>query len=146
MAFWKRETEPAEWLARVALFEGFTPEELSRVARLSEERTAAAGDQLMDQGDPGLECFVVVDGTVGVSVRGENVAAIGPGGVVGEMALIDHRPRSATVVAETDVKLLRFDTRQFRQLLEDLPKAGARVRSVLQERLERESAVRPPRG
>ena len=55
--------------------------------------------------------------------------------MVGEMALIDHRPRTASVVATSDMRLLRFNSRQFRQLLTEMPKAEERVMMTLTERL-----------
>ena len=57
------------------------------------------------------------------------------GDMVGEMALIDHRPRTASVVATSDMRLLRFNSRQFRQLLTEMPKAEERVMMTLTERL-----------
>jgi CRP-like cAMP-binding protein len=60
--------------------------------------------------------------------------------MVGEMALVDHRPRTASVFAETDMRLLRFDARHFRQLLDEMPKASERVMRMLHERLQRPSS------
>ena len=139
MAFWKRPTEGADWLSGVAFFEGFTPHELGRVQELSTEVEVAAGTLLIDQGDTGLDCFVVVDGTAAVYIAGEYVTAVGPGGMVGEMALVDHRPRSAAVVAETPMKVLRFDARRFRTLLAEMPKAEERVMALLSARLRANS-------
>ena len=129
----------AERLADVAFFEGFTTEELAKVAELADEVEAEAGAELMDQGRPGLECYVIVDGTANVSFSGEHIATLEAGSMVGEMALIDHRPRSATVVAETPMKLLAFDTRAFRTLLDSLPKASQRVMSLLNARAQENS-------
>ena len=56
--------------------------------------------------------------------------------MVGEMALVDHRPRRASVIADTDMRLLRFDARHFRQLLDEMPKASERVMRLLTERLK----------
>jgi CRP-like cAMP-binding protein len=56
--------------------------------------------------------------------------------MVGEMALVDHRPRSATVVAETPMRLLGFDTKAFRSLLDEMPKASQRVMSLLNARAQ----------
>jgi CRP-like cAMP-binding protein len=56
--------------------------------------------------------------------------------MVGEMALIDHRPRTATVVADGDMKLLRFKTRAFRTLLDEMPKASERVMTMLRARMQ----------
>ncbi len=123
-------------LADVAFFEGFSHDELMRVAELADEVEAEAGAELMEQGRPGQECYVIQDGTANVSVAGEHIATLGPGSMVGEMALIDHKPRSATVVAETPMRLLAFDTRAFRHLLDDLPKASQRVMSLLNARAQ----------
>ena len=126
----------AAQLGEVAFFEGFTPEELTRVAELADEVEAEPGAQLMEQGRPGQECFVIVEGTAGVLFGGEHAVSLEAGSMVGEMALVDHRPRSATVVAETPMKLLAFDTKAFRALLDDLPKASQRVMSLLNARAQ----------
>jgi len=125
------------WLERVALFEGFSHEELQRVADLGEEVDLDAGSVIVDQGDPGLDCYVVVEGTASVYVAGEYVAAIRPGSMIGEMALVDHRPRSATVVADTPMKVLRLRSQAFRTLLDEMPKASERVMATLTARLRR---------
>lgn len=139
MAFGRKPAEDVKWLSGVQFFEGFSDEDLHRVADLSEQVEAPAGTVLVDQGDPGTDCFVIVDGTASVYVRGEHVASSGPGSMVGEMALIDHRPRSATVVADTDLKLLRFRTKAFRTLLDEMPKASERVMTTLHARLQRDA-------
>lgn len=137
MPFWKKDTESTDWLAGVAFFEGFDAEDLARVASLGDEVEAREGAVLVDQGDAGTDCFVIVEGRARVYMSGEYVTTSGPGTMVGEMALVDHRPRNATVVAETDMKLLRFHAAQFRQLLEEMPKASERVMTLLHDRLSR---------
>jgi CRP-like cAMP-binding protein len=126
----------AAQLGEVAFFEGFSAEELGRVAELADEVEAEPGAQLMEQGRPGQECFVILDGSAGVWFGDEHVVTLEAGSMVGEMALVDHRPRSATVVAETPMKLLAFDTRAFRALLDELPKASQRVMSLLNTRAQ----------
>ncbi len=139
MPFWKKPHESADWLANVAFFEGFSAEERQRVVSLSSEKELPAGQKLIDQGDPGLECFVIVDGNANVYIGSEPVASLGPGSMVGEMALVEHRPRNASVLAETDMKLLRFDSRRFRTLLSEMPKAEERVMDLLTARLRANS-------
>lgn len=126
----------AAHLGGVAFFEGFTPDELARVAELADEVEAEAGAELMDQGRPGQECYVILEGSAGVYFGGEHAVTLEAGSMVGEMALVDHRPRSATVIAETPMRLLAFDTRAFRALLDELPKASQRVMSVLNARAQ----------
>lgn len=131
------ETDPAlaAQLAKVAFFEGFTDDELARVLQLAEEVAAERGAVLIDQGRVGQECYVILEGEAGVHVADEHVATNGPGSMIGEMALIEHRPRNATVIAETDMRLLAFDTRAFKTLLEEMPKAHDRVMEILAARL-----------
>ena len=122
-------------MANVAFFEGFGHEHLKRVAELSSEVEVPAGAVIIDQGQAGTDCFVIVEGAASVFVRGEFVTAVTAGTMIGEMALVDHRPRNASVIADTDCKLLRFQAKQFRQLLEEMPKASERVMTLLHDRL-----------
>lgn len=132
----KKATEAAERLAKVAFFEDFTPEELERVAELVDDVEAEPGAELTDQGRPGQECYVIESGQANVYFGGEHIATLGPGSMVGEMALLEHRPRIATVVAETPMRLLGLDARSFRALLDEMPKASQRVMSLLNARLQ----------
>jgi CRP/FNR family cyclic AMP-dependent transcriptional regulator len=126
-------------LRRAAFFDGFSDEELARVAALAEPAVAEPGALVIDQGRVGLECYVILRGQAGIYVGGEHVATLGPGSMVGEMALIEHRPRNASVVAETALRLLSFDPPAFKRLLEEMPKAHDRVIALLLARM------RPPR-
>lgn len=122
-------------LADVAFFEGFSREQLHRVAQLAEEVEAEEGAELIGQGRPGREAYVIVEGRAAVTIGGVRKNEVGPGDIVGEMALIDHRPRTADVVALTPMKLLAFDAEQFRRLLDEMPQANLRVMEKLVERL-----------
>jgi CRP-like cAMP-binding protein len=122
-------------LRKVAFFEGFNDNELHRVAELAEEVDAEAGAELTDQGRPGQTAYVIVEGTAAVEVGGDVINTVGPGELVGEMSLIDHRPRTATVRATTPMRLLAFDATRFRRLLDEMPKAQVRVMELLVERL-----------
>ena len=110
-------------------------------SRCAGTRTRARGERhVAREEDPGTHCYVVLEDTASVYVRGEHVASVSPGSMIGEMALVDHRPRTATVVADTDLKLLRFDSRHFRQLLDEMPKASERVMTLLRARLSPDRA------
>ncbi|MFA9565626.1 MAG: Crp/Fnr family transcriptional regulator [Acidimicrobiales bacterium] len=124
-----------EWLAQVAFFDGFTKDELARVIELAEEVDAEADAVLCEQGRVGQDCYVIVEGDASVLVRGEYVVTLHPGSMVGEMSLVDHRPRSATVVADEPMKLLRFDTKHFQTLLAEMPEANNRVMAMLHARI-----------
>ena len=133
--FGRKAKADAEWLAGVSFFDGFTDDELSRVAALAEEVDAAKGAHLTEQGRTGDVCYVIVDGNAGVYASGEHIASLSEGSTVGEMALIDHAPRNATVIAENDMVLAAFNAKAFRQLLDEMPKARDRVMAILQSRV-----------
>lgn len=135
MSLRRKPSERADLLSKVQFFDGFSAEDLQRVVELSDEVVLSAGSVLVDQGDPGTHCYVILEGIASVYVRGEHVASLGAGSMVGEMALVDHRPRTATVVGDTDLDLLRFDSVAFAKLLEEMPKASERVMTLLRTRM-----------
>ena len=91
--------------------------EVKELAAVADRATATAGRTLVTQGGRGLECFVVAAGELEVVRDGVAVARIGPGSVVGELALLDDAVRNADVVALTDVEVAAFDIRSFRRAL-----------------------------
>lgn len=123
-----------EDLRHIALFARMSNADLEEVAKLGEPVEAEAGAYLMEQGDVGTECFLVLDGEAGVISGEDHVATIGPGSIVGEMALIGHRPRNASVVAQTPMRLLCFDIAAFNRLLDDMPQAKQYVYEQLEAR------------
>jgi CRP/FNR family cyclic AMP-dependent transcriptional regulator len=127
-----------ERLSQVQLFSACSKRDLSRIARLAEEIEVPPGQVLMRQGELGLEAFVIADGRARVTIRGKRSARLGPGECFGEMALLHRAPRSATVTAETDMRLLVLGSRQFSALIEQIPLVGRRVMAG--------SRRTPPRG
>jgi CRP-like cAMP-binding protein len=124
-----------DWLASVDFFDGFAKPEVEAVAALGERVDVEAGTELIDQGRVGDVCYVIVDGRAAVHIRGEFVTTVGAGTMIGEMALVEHRPRNATVTAETDMTLVSFGTNEFRKLLGKSPTAYDRVTTMLNDRL-----------
>ncbi|MGH9186198.1 MAG: cyclic nucleotide-binding domain-containing protein [Acidimicrobiales bacterium] len=108
-------------LATVPLFRACSKKELQRIARASDEINVEAGRLLTEQGTAGRECFVIVEGTATVRRNGRKVATLGPGDYVGELALLDHGPRTATVVADTPMKVLVLGPREFTGVLDEVP-------------------------
>jgi CRP-like cAMP-binding protein len=86
---------------------------LERVARNLVPVSAASGAQVIRQGDHGDRFYAIVDGTVDVDVGGRVIATEGAGSCFGEIALLDDVPRTATVTANTDVRLLALDRDDF---------------------------------
>lgn len=135
----KRSTEGTDKLSEVAFFDGFSAQERARVVDLSTELDVPARTVLIDQGAAGVDCFVVLEGTAAIYIGADYVTSVGKGNVLGEMALVDHRPRSASVIAETPMKVLRFDARRFKTLLSEMPKAEERIMATLTARLRENS-------
>jgi CRP-like cAMP-binding protein len=123
-----------EDLRHIALFATMSNADLEEVAKLGEPVDAEPGAVLIDQGDVGLECFLVLEGEAGITSGGAHVASIGPGSIVGEMALVGHRPRNASVVAQTPMRLLAFDIAAFKRVLDDMPLARDYIYDLLETR------------
>lgn len=98
-------------------------------------RSFKAGDTVLAEGEPAKEMFVVRSGKVAVKVHGKTVEEVLPGGMFGEMALIDHSPRSASVVAAEDTVLVPINERLFVVLVQDTPFFALDVMRVLVERI-----------
>lgn len=118
-----------ERLAQLVTFEGVSRRALKRLAMLADEVDLDAGAHLSEQGHVASQAFVVVEGTVVVERDGGEVASLGPGAVVGEVALLEHTARNATLVARTSVQLLVFGVREFEALLEEFPVLAERIRA-----------------
>ena len=106
-------------LAKIGLFSASNRKELEHIAALVDEVDLAPGTELTHEGRVGAEVYIIQDGTATVTIGGETVATVGPGDVVGEMALLDHKPRSATVVADTPIHAFVLDERSFQRLLDE---------------------------
>ena len=107
----------AELLRSIPMFEACTDEELHAIDSLLDDVEVAPGEVLIHEGRPGRESFIVVRGEARVTLRGTDVGSIGPGGIFGEMALLDNEPRPATVTATTPMQLLVLAPRGFFDLL-----------------------------
>jgi CRP-like cAMP-binding protein len=128
-------------LGNVRLFSTCNKRELARIASLVDEVEAPKGKVLTRQGDPGQECFVIAEGKAKATMRGKGTAMLGPGSFFGEMSLLDQGPRSATVTAETDMRLLVLGSREFSALINEVPPVAVRIMRALAERLR--TAERP---
>jgi CRP/FNR family transcriptional regulator, cyclic AMP receptor protein len=103
------------------LFASCSFAELAQIDRLGTPVDLAAGRTLTHEGAGARECFVVRDGYAVARRGGETVGAIGPGSIAGEMALLDHTTRNATVLAYTPMELLVLTDSEFKQLLRIAP-------------------------
>jgi CRP/FNR family transcriptional regulator, cyclic AMP receptor protein len=131
-----RTTDPKlELVAAVPLFAGFNRREIEAVGRLMDEVDVKAGRVLMREGASGREFFIVVSGSVRVERNGRKVNELGPGDFLGEIALIDRGPRTATAVASDACRLLVLDIGGFRTLVSKYPTVQGKIMKALAERL-----------
>jgi CRP/FNR family cyclic AMP-dependent transcriptional regulator len=99
--------------------------------------TLEAGEVLFQEGDTGDSMFAVAEGEVELAHSGHVVDKIGPGGILGEMALIDAAPRSATATATQTSRIVRVDQQHFTYLVHEHPTFALQVMTVMAERLRR---------
>ena len=94
-----------------------------------------AGDIIFREGDEATELFVIKSGRVRIQIGNRTITELGPDSIFGEMALIDSEPRSATVIAITDVELVPVSEKQFLFLVSQTPFFALKVMRVLAQRL-----------
>ena len=124
-------------LQRVPLFSGFNEDELRRVAELSRIAELAEGTIVTQIGEPGDSFFIIIDGAVTVRTPVGAGSQLQPGDFFGEMSLLDGEPRSATIVATTDLRLLIVDRSHFWRLLDETPDLVRGMLTILSRRVRR---------
>ena len=130
-------------LARVDLFRGLDKKDLHVLGGSCQERNYSAGSTLIKQGDTGVGLYILTSGKVRVTRVNnpdrpeEELDIAGVGSVLGEMALLDDLPRSATVTAVEDVSALLLPVWEFRSTLQSHPDIAIRLLSVLSRRLRK---------
>ena len=122
-------------LKSAPLFEGLSRKHLTQLARVSEDLEVESGKVLCKEGEVGQEFFVIVDGDVKITRKGRRVARRAGGDFVGEIALLEDVPRTATVTAETPLRLFVLTGRDFRHLLDENPAVERKVLRALARRL-----------
>jgi CRP-like cAMP-binding protein len=131
-----------EELRSVGLFAGCTDEELRALDGLGARIRIPAGTLLMTEGTAARECYVLLEGTAAVSSDGGAVAMVGPGSLVGEMALLTGGRRSATVESVTPLSVILFHHGEFAQLMR-VPGVETKVRRLVSERIAG-ATITPP--
>ncbi len=131
-----RTTDPKlELIAAVPLFAGFNRREIEALGRLMDEIDVKEGRVLMREGAAGREFFIVVSGAVRIERKGRKVNELGAGDFLGEIALIDRGPRTATAIAAAACRLLVLDIGGFRTLVSKYPSVQGKIMKALAERL-----------
>lgn len=122
-------------LSTIWLFSTCSARDLRTIRRALEEVTVKTGRVLCEEGTIGREFFIIVDGQASVRRNGRRIASLGPGQYFGELALLDRRPRSATVVSDTDMVLLVLGQRQFHGVLDAVPALSHKLLAAMATRL-----------
>jgi CRP-like cAMP-binding protein len=141
-------------LRAISLFSGCNKDQLRRIGSLTMQMTMGRGTVLVEEGTPGREFFVVVEGTATASRHGLWLASFGPGSFFGELALLDGGARTATIVADTEMSVLVFSPVEFWSLQGLAPSVthrmavelGTRLRStdgMLDDESTSEASLRP---
>ena len=134
------QTNVAELLARVPLLSGLSEAELDRIAQVAVPRSYPKGARVFHEGDRSDACYVIRDGEIRVTRehsdgRAIALATLGPGEIVGELAMLDGEVRSASVEALTDVELLAIAAQDMRGLLERNPEITSKLVIALTRRV-----------
>jgi CRP/FNR family cyclic AMP-dependent transcriptional regulator len=135
-----------ELLRGIALFEGLTAADLNALAGNLTERRFRAGDMIFNQGDTAADMFIVAEGHVNIHLPGEqsrrvSLKDIARGEYFGELSLFDHKPRSASALATTDVVLLELTAQTFSSYLEREPRVAMAILRTMTQRLRETNAL-----
>lgn len=122
-------------LSKIPLFEGLSRRQLEQIGRWADEVDLPEGRRLLDQGRFAYEFFVIEEGEAEVRQDRRPIATLGPGDVVGEIALIEHARRTATVETLSPVRALVMSARDFGMMMDTVPKVAERIRDIERSRI-----------
>jgi hypothetical protein len=131
-------------LREVPIFADLSPEDLQQIAEIAHEQWYPKGSPVCHQGDEGDMLYIIADGHLDVIHSGDGkeqvLAERGPGDFVGEMAIIEAAPRSATILTQDDARLLALEGGAFKSILIERPEVSLAVLRSLSRRLREMSA------
>lgn len=129
-------------LKQAKLFQGIPDSELRSIEKQIKTVKHPAGHQIVVRGDGGVGFMTIIDGTVAVETVQGHVRKLGPGDSFGEMALLDHEGRSATIRAESDVTLATIPEWNFKPFLKEHPEVAYRLMQALSQRVRQAESGR----
>jgi CRP/FNR family cyclic AMP-dependent transcriptional regulator len=127
--------EKIELLRTVPLFHGLRDRDLERISALADIIDLPADRRIMTQGDRGAEMFVLVAGSAHIERDGESLGERGAGEVLGEIALLDGGPRTATVTLTQPSRMLVLARREFHALMDEFPDVRLHILETVANRL-----------
>jgi CRP/FNR family cyclic AMP-dependent transcriptional regulator len=125
-------------LKSIPLFAGLSERQREQIARWADEVDIKAGKHLVDQGRFAYEFFVIEEGTAEVTHDAEHVADLGPGDFFGEIGILEDEPRTATVVAVSDMTLIVMTDRDFREMTRSMPDIAQTIRRTMEARMKKD--------
>jgi len=117
----RRSSQKIDLLKKVPLFSNLSQRHLKEIGKHTDQLKVDAARVLAQQGKTGLDFIFIVEGKARVEKDGESIRQLSEGDFFGEISLIDGEPRTATVIAETNMTLLIVDKRSFDHLLDTVP-------------------------
>jgi len=114
-------------LRDVSIFSELSKKELKSVSRLMTQLSVKEGRELTRQGEPGREFLIILEGTAVVKRNGRKIADLGAGDFLGELAVLSGAPRTATVVATSDMTLEALNRREFMAVLDESPSLAKKI-------------------
>ena len=130
--------DPAR-LTAIPIFSELSAEEAKRLAAFASETSAAEGQMLMKEGDYSVELIAIEEGTADVIQDGKPIASVGPGDLIGEMGLLERRPRNADVIASSPMRLIKLTHWEIRRMSDA---TVDRIKATIEER--RRSGIADP--
>jgi CRP/FNR family cyclic AMP-dependent transcriptional regulator len=118
-------------LTAIPIFSELSPDEAKRLAAFATETSAAEGRILMKEGDYSVELIAIEEGTADVIKSGKKIASLKEGDLIGEMGLLERRPRSADVIASSPMRLIKLTHWEIRRMSEDTVN---RIHATIEER------------
>jgi CRP-like cAMP-binding protein len=125
----------ADRFGNIPIFRGCSKQELKRLAEVAHIESVATGAALTTEGTEGRTLYVLLQGGAKVTRNSVRVADIEPGAVIGEMALLTHQPRNATVTVTEPSEIAAIHANDFDKLLKDSPTFTRRVLDTMAERI-----------
>ena len=126
-------------LAKTAFFGNFSKSELKTIGSKAEHRKVETGEILTRQGQFGNELILMLTGTASVEISGTALTELGSGEIIGEMSLLDHGPRSATITANSPMDLAVLSINAFNDLTKHSPALWRAIATGLARRLREEN-------
>jgi CRP-like cAMP-binding protein len=129
-------------IKQAKLFEGLPASEVRTIEKQMKTVHHPAGHEIVVRGENGVGFMVILDGTVSVSTVQGKTRKLGPGDSFGEMALLDHEGRSATIKADTDVSLATIPEWNFKPFLKEHPEVTYRLLQLLSQRVRQAESTK----